>query len=154
MNWETGTAVAEIVSAVGVIASLIYLARQMSQANQTAKTAVVSAVQQKYNDFYTLVLSNPDIAELSVKFADPDYKPNSEIENRQMEMIVTLVSGIWFTTQSAYDQGQIDENSYRVYSEDVSARLTQWPALKPYFQNIMALYPSAKDKQIFEPLYN
>ena len=153
IDWEIGAAIAEIISAVAVIASLIYLARQIIQANRIARSSVVSDVQQKYNDFYSLILSNGEIAALLAKLVQPNYVPATDTENQQIETIVTLLAGIWFSTQASYDQGQIDENSYRVYSEDVAARLSLWPALKPHFRRVLERYPSAKDRPIFAPLF-
>ena len=90
---------------------------------------------------------------LIAKLVEPNYTPESEAENQQLDTFALLIAGIWFNVHASYSQGQIDETSYRVYCDDVTARLSQWPALKPYFRKVLERYPSAKVQPIFAPVF-
>ena len=143
MNWEFGVAIAEIVGAIGVIVTLAYLARQIVQTNRIARSAAVGGLQQKYNDFYMLILANREVAGLAAKLTNPDFVAASGAETMDVESFANVLASIWFSTQVSYDQGQINEREYRVYKEDVSARIKQWPAAEPYFKSVIERYPSA-----------
>ena len=50
MNWDAVGAIAELAGAIGVIASLIYLARQIRQSNATDKLTATLGLQASYNE--------------------------------------------------------------------------------------------------------
>ena len=49
MNWDAVGAVAEVVGALGVIISLVYLALQIRQSNSTDKLTATLSLQESYN---------------------------------------------------------------------------------------------------------
>ena len=62
MNWDAIAAIAELAGAIGVIASLIYLARQIRQSNATDKLTATLGVQTSYNDVARFFLEGEDNA--------------------------------------------------------------------------------------------
>ncbi len=153
MSWETGAVIAEIASATGVIITLAYLAFQISQTNRIAKSAVVRELEQKYIDLYTLIATDTEFANLVTKLRDPSYRADSEVEEEKLENFAILVASIWFSTQVSYDQGQIDQKAFQVYHEDVEAKLSQWPAIRPYMKKAVERYPSVMDLEIMKPIF-
>jgi hypothetical protein len=156
MNWDATGAVAELLGALGVIITLIYLARQIVQTNRIGQASVVRELQQRYHELYELVASDVGVAELAAKLTDPDYRAQSEVEEQRLQNLAGMVAGMYFSAQTAYEQGQMDEYVYQIYCEDVTARLVQWPALKCYLQKVIGRWPSvvsAKPK-ILGPIFD
>jgi hypothetical protein len=153
MNWGTGAAIAEVTSAIGVIITLAYLAYQISQTNRIAKSAVVRELQQSYEALYTLVASDLDMAELVAKLREKNYAATSAVEEERLDNFAILVASNWFSAQVAYDKGQFDANTFKIYCEDVEAKLTQWPGLAPYIKKAVERFPSATNFEILEPVF-
>ena len=64
MNWEAFGALAEVVGAVAVVATLIFLGRQMRQSAAAIRTQTHDSAMRGYNELNTLVASRPDLAEM------------------------------------------------------------------------------------------
>ena len=62
MNWEALGAVAEISSAIGVIASLIYLASQIRIQNSESKSRAIADIGAKWNTMLGDLATNPELA--------------------------------------------------------------------------------------------
>lgn len=155
MNWEAIGVGVEIVAAAGVIITLAYLARQISQTNRIGHASVVRELQQRYHELYSLVVSDSEVAQLVAKLTDPDYRAESEVDEQRLQNLAGLVAGMYFSAHTAYDEGQMSEKVYQIYCEDVIARLDQWPALKPYLQKVIGRWPSALEytTRIIAPIF-
>ena len=64
MNWDAAGAVGEIVGAVAVIATLVYLARQIALSAEMSRAAQNKSIMDSWEGFNNLVLSSPEISEL------------------------------------------------------------------------------------------
>ncbi len=62
INWTAIGSVAEIVAAVGVIVSLIYLALQVRQNTQSIRAATYDAMVRTNGDFLLPLIQDPDLA--------------------------------------------------------------------------------------------
>jgi len=67
MNWDAIGAIAELFGATGVIASLLYLARQMRNGAADARRAAAQAVLAKLNTEYESVSTHHQLAEVFVR---------------------------------------------------------------------------------------
>ena len=153
MNWDALGAIGEIFGALAVVVTLLYLAKQISQANRISIVTGARELQQKYADFYTLVATDPDIKSLVTRLRDPNYVVQSEEEEEQIESFTLLLLGIWQASAIAYEQGQIDKSMYGVYRDDVEVKLSKWPGLRPHAIAILLKYPDAAAHEIFSNLY-
>jgi len=152
MNWEALGAMGEILGVLAVVATLLYLGRQISQTNRITTASGARELQQQYAQFYTLIATNPEIQTLVTKLRDPDYVVQSEEEQEQIESFSLLLSGIWLTTAIAYEQEQIDINMYQIYCADVDVKLSKWPGLRPFMVEIAKKYPTSADFEIFRDI--
>lgn len=153
MDWDAIGAISETIGTIAVIATLLYLGRQISQTNQVAKASGARELQQKYAEFYTLIATNPEIKGLVTRLRAADYKVQSEEEEEQIESFVLLLLGIWQTTAIAFEQGQIDLNMYRIYCDDVEVKLSKWPGLRSHVKRVLNNYPDAEAYEIFKNLF-
>ena len=152
MNWDAIGAVGELLGALVVIATLLYLARQISQTNKISKAAVARELQQKYSDLYTLIASDQGINALVTRLRSADYMAQSEEEEEQLESFTLLLGGLWLSTGVAHSQGQIDHDMYEVYFRDVQVKLSKWPGMRPQMHEIMKKYPTTSNFEIFKQL--
>ena len=67
MNWDAIGAIAELFGATGVIASLLYLARQMRSAAADGRRTAAQAVFTKMNTVYESVSANPQLADVYLR---------------------------------------------------------------------------------------
>ena len=67
MNWTAIGATGELLGAIGVIASLLYLAGQMRSAAADARRAAAQAVFTKMNTVYESVSANPQLADVFMR---------------------------------------------------------------------------------------
>ncbi len=67
MNWTAIGATGELLGAIGVIASLLYLARQMRGAVADQRRAAAQAVFTKMNTVYESVSANPQLADVYLR---------------------------------------------------------------------------------------
>jgi len=64
MNWDAVSAIAEILSSVGVIVSLVYLAIQIKNQTEETKTASNEELTRQVESFYGSLCENEDLAKL------------------------------------------------------------------------------------------
>ena len=154
MNWDALGAIGELVGAVAVVATLLYLSAQIRYSTRTAKSAVASDLMQKYNDFLTNVLANPEMNKLASNLTDPNFVPEPGAETDNAESFANLLCNLWFNAQIAYEQGQIDERDYAFYSLDVTAKLNKWPAVIPYARRVLENYPGMEKFPIYAQIFD
>ena len=155
MNWDAIGVAAEVVGAITVVATLLYLGRQIAQTNRISRSTANRDVQLKYDALYTLVATDDGMADLAAKVARKNYKPESEIERQKLDHLACLLASMWYSIEVAHEEGQMSEREYQIYCEDVAGRLKSWPAIGPYLrQNIDLRWPAAKDLPILKTLYS
>ena len=103
MNWEALSAVAELLGAVGVFASLVYLAIQIHQNNRWLKQ---QAYQLSTNELRRWVSHFSDSRETSELFlrGQRNYEALDPIERLQFTMIVFEMCSVWGTYQQYHDE--------------------------------------------------
>ena len=91
MNWEAIGAIGEIISAIAVIGTLAYLARQISQGVNVARAAQNRAVMDSYERLNELILANPTISELLATLQD-NAAEVSGVENIRVRHLAYRIS--------------------------------------------------------------
>jgi len=88
MSWEAVAAVAEVLGAIGVIASLVYLAGQVrGSANQSRQAAIQSIVNQM-NNIWTQMATEKDHADIWVRGSKGMSNLNDETERVQFSALM------------------------------------------------------------------
>ena len=64
MSWDSVAAVAELLGALGVIASLVYLARQVNSSSKQARLVAVQSLQAQMNNVWTQMSADERVAEI------------------------------------------------------------------------------------------
>ncbi len=91
MNWEAIGAVGEIVGAITVVATLIYLARQIRDSARAARSAAVTDATSAVQAFYHELGSNPQVCELFL-----EGLMNPESMSKQARSQFLMMPHSWF----------------------------------------------------------
>lgn len=114
MNWDAVGAVAESVGAIGVVITLLYLAREM---RRNAKATSMHAYQQlldHISEISRTIIQDSEVRALLVKTQDPDY----ELDNNERLAMVSLT----LMTMRNY------AHAYEMYQEGTLSA-SQWSSL-------------------------
>ena len=85
MNWDAIGAAGELIGAIVVVASVLYLGRQISQTNRIARTSVSREHQVRYGEIYQWICTDQEITNLVAKLRDPEYRAQSAEEEEKIE---------------------------------------------------------------------
>lgn len=67
MTWETAASIAEVIGAIGVILSLLYVGRQLKQSNVMARSATRQEINSSLSNWAANVAASPSLAETFAK---------------------------------------------------------------------------------------
>ena len=112
MNWDAVGAISELAAAAGVVASLIYLARQIRQSNATDKLTATLGIQTSFNDVTRLLIDNEGTFAVLGDFENLDQ----DEQYRLSAKLYALYSHIELV-YSNHQKGMIDgDEATRTYS--------------------------------------
>ena len=102
MSWDALGAVGEILGAGAVIATLLYLAKQLSHAVDTSSSAATDRILRGFDEINRLIVSDGSLRETLLKESQLTAS-----ENEQYFQFVVLYCNIWLSVQSEYDSRHI-----------------------------------------------
>lgn len=119
LNWDMIAALAESVGAVGVVLSLVYLAREVRANASATRRANVYHLNGAGNEFLTQIATNPDLAALWRRgMADPDSLTPAEAV--QLSALLLQLTAVW--QESFYAQKRRDVPPWAGYQGNASRR--------------------------------
>ena len=138
MSLEEVNFIAEIVASVAVIASLIYVGRQVSQNTEAAEASAAQAYVAADNEIVGLINSSSNLAEILHRGA----KGMSALSGGELIQFMAFNEQIFISFQSFYLQwrkGALDERLWSTYRQAAIEVLTQpgqqefWAARRHWF---------------------
>ena len=111
MNWEAIATIAEIIGAVGVIASLVYLAVQIRDNTRSSRIQQQHESTRQFVDFMDILLLNPELAALHDKGRD---SPESLDSVELVRFRRLLLRGFWYFSAQyhQYTLGALGEDEW------------------------------------------
>ncbi len=97
------SAVAEILSSVAVLATLVFLVLEIRQANDAVRANTYQGLNSVVQDFNAMFIANPEISEFIVKTASNDY----EMEAREATRLRAFISSLYRHADNVYFQYEI-----------------------------------------------
>ena len=122
MNWEALGAVAELAGAIGVIASLLYLAVQIRQNTRSTKAAALHNTAQEMNQISLAMAADGSFSDIFLKGQD-DLEGLSPEERMRVGF---LWHAVFRATESLYYQyrsGNADKAAWTPYEQALEANL-------------------------------
>lgn len=155
MNWEALGAIGEIVGAVGVIATLGYLAVQIRQNTRSSRATFLFQAQAEFMRIQEGIFGNPDNARLLALLRNRELPPDLSLD--QLERISAFSNGLmnmYVSLAMAHANQQIEDEIYENYCLDFERYVMNWyPGLIPIAKEHLGHYPYARRQKIFEPLF-
>ncbi len=131
MNWDAISAVSEIVGAVAVVISLIYVAAQIRQNTKMMRTAAKqSLTEASQNLIYTAI----DKSEEWVKLTTGD-DPSTPEEDARMSLLVRAMLRGFESQCYQYESGLLEDDEWRALQTAIKY-LCSLPGFNKYWQQL------------------
>jgi hypothetical protein len=118
MNWELGATVAEIVGAIAVVISLIYLASQIRSQTKLSRLAAQHEVSRGIREA-SLLFATEDISELFVR-GNEDFDSMPESERIRLIVAITNLFRVWEGAFLEARNGHLEAANWEALSGDYS----------------------------------
>ena len=131
MNWEAIGAIAEALAAVGVIATLVYLARQIFQNTKIVESSSLQAWSSSQMTGRFELIGNPDLGRL-MRDAMTDSRHLSDDTYMQVGLYIENLFRQFQMTYLLHRRGVIDADIFEVEMR-IAARFLEWPGLRQWW---------------------
>jgi len=134
MNWNAIAAVAELLGAIGVILSLVYLASQVRSSGNRAKQAAIQSVVNQMNTVWTQMSSERKHAELWVRGTKGISNLDDEADRVQYSALMMTLFRPFEEIFQYRAQGLVDDWSWQSISQQCHAFMGT-PGFADWWQN-------------------
>jgi hypothetical protein len=117
VNWQAIGAVGEIIGAIAVLVTLIYLARQISHSNRLMRTEARSVFLQGRETALQALYGNDKLIESILKAKKTEEL--SELDNQRLEYYYRSVFVLWDWEYEQYRAGLLDESPVQRYKSSL-----------------------------------
>lgn len=132
MNWNAIGAMGEILGAVGVIITLIYLARQIRQNTRATRLATAQSISAAARDWNRPLLLDPELAwTFQVGTEDP-----TKLDEKEQARFIELCFSLFRMFEDAHyqhQQGALDADIWKGY-ERLYATYAKAPGFQAYWK--------------------
>ena len=90
MDWDAIGAMGEVLGAVSVLITLLYLSRQISASNKALNTTGTTAMMEGFNEFHTWSISTEDLAKINFYFYNEPESELSEYEENKLKVMTRV----------------------------------------------------------------
>lgn len=132
MNWEAITAVGQLVGALAVLITLIYLAIQLKQNTAAVATATYESTMTGFNDINVVVASNPKLASLLDRGCQGTDNLTTE-ETVQFNFILRCYANQWWKLYKLYKRGSLKVDEWSIFARE-AAQFFDQDGCKPFQQ--------------------
>ena len=119
---------AEVVSAVALVASLLYVGFEMRQSNAIAEFEAVSDLNSSFNELNLLFATDVELIDLFVR-AQNDSNQLNQAESMRWLFFTLGWINVYDAAWTAYDRGVIDLDAFRSYMDSACQTMAQWPLI-------------------------
>ncbi len=131
MNWEAIGAIGEILGALGVVVSLVYLASQIRTQNRESRVAAVNEWTHQWNQFLVSFAEHPNLSELWMKGLR-DFSALNPTEIVQFSSHLGRIFRVGENIYHQYKQGLFDPKTWRGV-ERTLADVARFPGAKAWW---------------------
>ena len=115
MNWDALGAIAELISAIGVIATLFYLAIQVRANTKETRIASTGQVSQEMNQFLQHVTADKELSEFWLKALASSPSQLTELELQRAIMIMGSIVRILENAYLLHLEGRMKDSDWQGY---------------------------------------
>lgn len=123
MNWNALGAIGEIIGAFAVILTLLYVARQIHQANANTQAQARYSFIQAYSDLNTAISNSKEVASIFRRgFSGEEL---DEDERMQFFSLLGQFLNAWSTLYDLHEEGQLPGNQWTMVRKDIIAMMRE-----------------------------
>ena len=131
INWEAIGAIGEIIGAVGVIATLVYLSVQLRQNTKALRSSSWQAIQDSEQRFDELLSSDLNICDLWVRGTEGGLESLAdEAEKVQFTVLAKQLIDQFQTHHYQYERGLIEGEIRSTWQAQFEDHVITWPGLR------------------------
>ena len=147
MDWNAAGAIGEILGAIAVFLTLLYLATQIKQTNKMARFETTREIMGQFNACNHLYATDATIREVLLNKGELSVE-----EAEQLYSYVDMYCNAWATAQLALDQGLVDEALFAGVVRDIGVAMNRWPNMRQAVERWFSNYPDFKDSEFFRAI--
>ena len=111
MNWDAIGASAETLGAIGVIATLAYLALQIRQNNNQLRGSATQAVYEYQRSLTEMLSEDPELYKIALR-GNEDWSSLDTFEQQRFSIWCLHETGMWEMCHRLLEQGALDHELY------------------------------------------
>ena len=146
-NWDAIGAIGEVVGALAVVISFMYVAVQVKQSNRQAASDSGFALLSEFSRVDELILTTPEMIALMVKLESEEDLTKEE-RKRSEHFGFRLINN-WMAADIAHQNGLLDADMYDDMIADARYNITTYPQLKNILVKLFENYPGIRKMNIF-----
>ena len=110
-NWDAVGAVAELVGAVGVVASLVYLGSQIRHNSRSVEAATSHSIARARNEINMALAGNPELSDLLLRGAE-DYGSLGLADRQRLDAYMAGMLNTFEDSYMQYSKGLVTKESW------------------------------------------
>ncbi len=131
MNWEAVSAISEIIGAIAVVVSLVYLAIQVRASSKATRASVYMGLHDSQAQYSYLLLSDPSLRDLVDSLDDPKVSVTDRPEfSHLLTMLFNKYELFYFISRENMFSSDVD----RAMTKIIANRL-KTPGVKEWWEN-------------------
>ena len=151
MNWDALGAIGEVIGALAVIGTLIYLGRQVSHSVGLTRTSQKQGVMDAYGSWNEMIVSSPELLAFLKWMEDPENEISEEKSVLARHYIYRSCN-IYNSGQAAFDSHLINVEEFAFFENDVVVQMRTYPGIQKPMAEVLNHYPDAKKSKIYKPV--
>ncbi len=124
LNWEAIAAVGQLVGALAVLITLIYLAVQIRQNTAAVATATYESTMTGFNDINVVVASHPELASLLDRGCQGQDSLSAE-EVVQFNFVLRCYANQWWKLFKLYERGSLPRGEWSIFAKEAAQFMGQ-----------------------------
>lgn len=150
MDWNVVGAVGEVVGAMAVVLTLLYLARQIKQNTAISLAEQNQQIMANYGEFNSIIIANRETADLLAKLEQGDLSTLAPGERVQARHLFYRLMNGWYAIQITFESGQMTRVNFESFKRDIRQIVGFYPGLLPVGTAILEV-DGALDMVVFAP---
>ena len=133
MNWDAIGAIAELLGAIGVIASLMYLARQIRDGQRALRASSYQQFRQDIFQSMNQGMNDPQTAR-AIRSGMANF---AELDEEDAHLFTFWIHGAMHSYDNAYYQfrmGMLDDERWEMHRADVAGLFTRNPGVAQWWR--------------------
>ena len=133
MNWDAIGAIGEVVGAIAVIATLIYLARQIHQNTSALRSSATQTAHEQSASIYKILCSDPDMAGIFMRGTSSP----GELSGEELVRYNSFLAATQFYSQNWYMQTRDDlmDDALLISWSNIVARMSSTPGFQQFWES-------------------